>query len=153
MKAGAGIFGRFSGRAERNLLADRLVDVVKAALIDIDVQVSHRLSEQTRTSTRQREEAITAERALVEATLGAALAQLADGDLSVRIEPASIEPHHGAAENFNRAVSRLEDLVATSAARLSEAESLARRLSDDIDAVRADIDSRGAEIGGEHDAT
>jgi len=84
--------------------------------------------------------------------LGAALAQLADGDLSVRIEPASIEPHHGAAENFNRAVSRLEDLVATSAARLSEAESLARRLSDDIDAVRADIDSRGAEIGGEHDA-
>ena len=148
----AGIFRKFSGQAEHNLLADRLVDVVKAALIDIDMQVSHRLSEQTKTSTRQREDAIAAERELVEATLGAALAQLAEGDLSVRVEPASIEPHHGAAENFNRAVSRLEDLVATSAARLSEAESLAQRLSDDIESVRAEIDSHGVAIGGEHDA-
>lgn len=147
----SGIFGRFSGKAERNLLADRLVDVVKAALIDIDMQVSHRISEQVRTLTRQGQEAIAQERELVDVTLGAALAQLAQGDLSVRVEPESLEPHRQAAESFNHAVGRLEQLVAGSAARLSEAELLAVRLSDDLESVRADIESYGSAVGGEHD--
>jgi len=146
-----GLFKGFSRRADRNLLADRLVDVVKAALIDIDMQVSHRLSEQTKTLERQHEDEISGERDLVESTLGAALAQLAEGDLSVRIEPQSIEIHQQAAENFNRAVSHLEDLVTGSAASLSEAEQLAARLSDDIETVRVDIERHGSAVGDEHD--
>ena len=78
-------------------LSDRLVDVVKAALIDIDMQVSHRLREQSRSLTREREDELGRERELVETTLGAALAQLAEGDLSVRVEPASVGPHREAA--------------------------------------------------------
>ena len=145
-----GLFRSFSRQSDRNLLADRLVDVVKAALIDIDVQVTHRLGEQARTLTRQREDEIAGERALVESTLGAALAQLADGDLSVRIEPENIEPHQQAADNFNRAVSRLEDLVTGAAASLAEAEQLAVRLSDDIEAVRVEIERQGASVDEEH---
>ena len=150
-ESGAGFFGNFTGRAGRALLADRLVDVVKAALIDIDMQVSHRLSEQSKTSTREREDELGRERELVETTLGAALAQLAEGNLSVRVEPASVGPHREAADNFNRAVSRLEDLVTGSAPRLQEAEQLAVRLSDDIEAVRADIERHGAAVGDEHE--
>jgi len=146
-----GLFKNFSRRAERNLLADRLVDVVKAALIDIDMQVTHRLGEQVRTLTKQREDELSGERELVEATLGAALAQLAEGDLSVRIEPQAIETHQQAADDFNRAVSRLEDLVTGSAASLSEAEQLAVRLSDDIEAVRVEIERHGASVGEEQD--
>ena len=55
-ESGAGFFGNFTGRAGRALLADRLVDVVKAALIDIDMQVSHRLREQSRSLTRELED-------------------------------------------------------------------------------------------------
>ena len=146
-----GLFKGLSRRAERNLLADRLVDVVKAALIDIDMQVSHRLGEQARTLTQQRKDEISAERGLVEATLGAALAQLAEGDLSVRIEPQAIETHQQAADDFNRAISRLEDLVTGSAASLSEAQQLAVRLCNDIETVRAEIESHGSAVGGEHD--
>jgi len=146
-----GLFKSFSRQSERNLLADRLVDVVKAALIDIDVQVTHRLGEQARSSARQRETDMANERSLVESTLGAALARLAEGDLSVRIAPLEIEQHQQAADNFNRAVSRLEDLVTGSAASLAEAEQLAVRLSDDIEAVRLEIERQGASVGEEHD--
>ena len=146
-----GIFSMFSSRADHRLLADRLVDVVKAALIDIDMQVSHRLSEQSKTLIRQREEAVAEERELVESALGTALARLADGDLSVRVDPASIEPHRHVADTFNRAVNRLEELVAGATARLSDAELIAARLGDDLDAVRADIEIHGASLGGEHD--
>ena len=147
-----GLFRSFTGKAGRELLADRLIDVVKAALIDIDMQVSHRLSEQAKLMTRQSEDGLAEAHARVEASFGAALAKLADGDLSVRVEPSDVEPHRQAADNFNRAVSRLEDLVSHAAARLSEAELLARRLSDDIQSVRDDIDSHGAAVGGEQDA-
>ena len=146
-----GLFKSFSRRADRNLLADRLVDVVKAALLDIDMQVSHRIADQARTLTRQREDGLAEERDLVDSTLGAALAQLAEGDLSVRIEPQGAEAHQQAADNFNRAVSRLEDLVTGSAASLSEAEQLAVRLGDDIETVRSQIERHGSAAGGEHD--
>ena len=147
-----GFFGKFTGRADRNMLADRLVDVVKATLLDIDLQVSHRLSDQTKNLTRKHQDAISQERELVESTLGAALAQLAGGDLSVRIDAASIEPHRQAADHFNQAVSRLDDLLAGSAASLSKAEQLAVNLSDDIETIRADIERHSAEIGDEHGA-
>ena len=147
----SGLFRVFSRQTDRKQLADRLVDVVKAALIDIDMQVTHRLGEQARTFSKQREAEIAQERALVESTLGAALAQLAEGDLSVRIEPEAIEPHREAAGNFNRAVSRLEDLVTGTAASLAEAERLAARLSNDVETVRVEIERQGASVDGEHD--
>jgi methyl-accepting chemotaxis protein len=145
-----GIFKHFSRRSDRDLLADRLVDVVKAALIDIDMQVSHRLREQSRTLGQQREDEVAQARELVENTLGVALAQLADGDLSVRIDPGSIDAHRQTAEHFNRAVSGFEDLVKTTADRLSRAEKLARRMADDLETVRADIERQGAALGGQH---
>lgn len=146
-----GIFKAFSRKAERALLADRLVDVVKATLIDIDMQVSHRLSEQGKALTRKREKQINEERQTVEATLGAALAQLAEGNLSVRVEPQAIEVHQQAAEDFNRAASRLEDLIAGSAAKLQKAEQLAVQLSEDLEAVRVEIERHGESVGEEHD--
>ncbi|MGJ8572232.1 MAG: methyl-accepting chemotaxis protein [Hoeflea sp.] len=146
-----GVFKAFSRKAERALLADRLVDVVRATLIDIDMQVSHRLAQQSKTLTNKRETQIAEERNLVEATLGAALAQLAEGNLSVRIEPQAIETHKQAADDFNRAASRLEDLITGSAANLHKAEQLAVRLSDDLEAVRVEIESHGENVGEEHD--
>ncbi|MDF1608830.1 globin-coupled sensor protein [Hoeflea sp. YIM 152468] len=146
-----GLFKGFSRRADRARLADRLVDVVKAALIDIDVQVSHRLNEQTRTLTKQREDAIAHERGLVDATLGAALAQVAEGDLSVRLDPQALEAHHQTANDFNHAVARLEELMARSDARLLDAEQLAARLCDDIETVRAQVERHGTTASGEHD--
>lgn len=145
-----GIFKHFSKRADRNLLADRLVDVVKAALIDIDMQVSHRLREQSRTFEQRHEDEAAQARELVESTLGAALAQLAEGDLSVRVDPDSIDAHRQTAEHFNRAVSGFEDLVKTSTERLSRAEKLARRMADDLETVRSDIERQGAALGEQH---
>ena len=101
-----GVFKAFSCKAERALLADRLVDVVKATLIDIDMQVSHRLAQQSKTLTTERENQITEERDLVEATLGAALAQLAEGNLSVRIEPQAIATHQQAADDLKLSASK-----------------------------------------------
>lgn len=145
-----GIFRNFSRRADRDLLADRLVDVVKAALIDIDMQVSHRLREQSKTLDQRRENEVAQARELVESTLGAALSQLAEGDLSVRVDPDSIDAHRQTAEHFNRAVSGFEDLVKTSAERLSRAEKLTRRMADDLETVRTDIDRQGAALGEQH---
>jgi len=146
-----GLFKAFSRKADRNLLADRLVDVVKATLIDIDMQVSHRLSTQAKTLTNQRQGQITEERDLVAATLGAALARLADGDLSVRIEPQAIEIHQQAADDFNRAAGRLEDLITGSEANLQKAQQLAVQLSDDLEAVRVEIERHGESVGEEHE--
>jgi methyl-accepting chemotaxis protein len=127
-----------------------LVDVVKAALIDIDMQVSHRLREQSRTLDQHREDEVAQARELVECTLGAALAQLAEGDLSVRVDPDSIDAHRQTAEHFNTAVSGFEDLVKTSTDRLSRAEKLARRMADDLETVRSDIERQGATLGEQH---
>ncbi|MCY0149898.1 globin-coupled sensor protein [Hoeflea sp. G2-23] len=149
-ESSGGIFGKFANRAGRTQLADRLVDVVKAALIDIDMQVSHRLRSQQKALHHQRETEIDEARELVETTLGAALAQLAQGDLSVRIDPESIEPHRQMVENFNAAVGRIEGLVTGAAEQLSQAERLAGKLSDDLEAVRADIEGYGAAIGEQH---
>ena len=146
-----GLFKAFSSKARQDLLADRLVDVVKATLIDIDMQVSHRLSEQGKALTKSREKQINEERHLVETSLGAALAQLAQGNLSVRLEPQAIEAHQQVAENFNRAASRLEDLVTSSAASLQKAEQLAMRLSDDLESVRIEIERHSVTVGEEHD--
>ncbi|WP_322987722.1 globin-coupled sensor protein [Hoeflea sp.] len=144
------IFRNFFTRAGRNQLAERLVDVVKAALIDIDMQVSHRLRSQQKTLDQQRETEINEARELVDSTLGVALAQLAEGDLSVRVNPDSIEPHRQTADSFNAAVGRIEDLVTGFSERLSRAEQLAGELSDDLDSVRADIEGYGAAIGEQH---
>ncbi len=145
-----GIFRNFSRRADRDLLADRLVDVVKAALIDIDMQVSHRLRVQSKTLDQRRKDEVAQARELVESTLGAALAQLAQGDLSVRVDPDSIDVHRQTAEHFNTAVSGFEDLVKSSIDRLSRAEKLARRMADDLETVRTDIDRQGAALGEQH---
>lgn len=150
-ESSTGFIKNFPGKAKRDLLADRLVDIVKAALIDIDMQVSHRIRDQARTLEKQHQDGIAQERAQVQSSLGAALAQLAEGDLSVRVDPGSIKQHGDMAENFNGAVSRLEELVSSSVARLSEAEQLAMRLSDDIETVRAQIESHGVTLGGEHE--
>ena len=150
-ESGTGILKRFSRRADRNLLADRLVDVVKAALIDIDMQVTHRLGEQSRKFMKQREDELAQERDLFDTTLGAALAQLADGDLSVRIDTRGIGAHQQAADDFNRAASRLEDLVAGSATSLAEAGKLAARLGEDLEAVRLDIERHRASMDEEHE--
>ena len=146
-----GLFKAFSRKAERALLADRLVDVVKATLVNIDTQVSHRLSEQARKMTKQRHGQIAEERDFVATTLAAALAQFADGDLSVRIESQAIEAHQQAADEFNRAASRVEDLITGSTANLQKAEQLAVQLSDDLEAVRLEIERHGASVGEEHD--
>jgi len=145
-----GILKRFARRADRDLLADRLVDVVKAALIDIDMQVSHRLRDQAGTLAQLREEEVAGARDLVESTLGTALAKLADGDLSVRIDPDGIEAHRQTAEHFNQAVGAMETLVNTSASRLEQAETLARRMADDLEAVRVEIEQQGNALGERH---
>jgi methyl-accepting chemotaxis protein len=145
-----GIVKLFSRDSDRNLLADRLVDVVKAALLDIDMQVSHRLREQARTLSQQHDDEILRARELVDSGLGSALAQLADGDLAVRIDPDSLEPHRQTAEHFNRAVSGLEELVTGAVSRLAQAEALARRMSDDLDQVRMEIERHSAAVGEQH---
>ncbi|WP_420410596.1 methyl-accepting chemotaxis protein [Hoeflea sp.] len=145
-----GILKRFSRRADRDLLADRLVDVVKAALIDIDMQVSHRLRDQAKTLGQLRQEDVAGAHELVESTLGTALAQLAGGDLSVRVDPDAIEAHRQTAEHFNDAVSAMETLVNTSSSRLEQAETLARRMADDLEAVRVEIERQGNALGERH---
>ncbi|MCY0093492.1 methyl-accepting chemotaxis protein [Hoeflea ulvae] len=146
-----GLFGRFSGQARSDKLADNLVDIVRAALIDIDMQVSHRLRDQARTLDRQHQDAMAQERAQVQSTLGAALARLAGGDLSARVEPGSLDQHQDMADHFNGAVSQLEILISGTAARLSDAEQLVIRLGDDIETVRAQVERHGATLDGEHE--
>ncbi len=145
-----GILKRFARRADRELLADRLVEVVKAALIDIDMQVSHRLRDQARTLEQHREDEVAGAHELVESTLGKALAQLAGGDLSVRIDPDGIEAHRQSAEDFNQAVSAMETFFNTSASRLEQAETLTRGMADDLEAVRVGIEKQGNALGERH---
>lgn len=146
-----GILKRFGRRADRKLLADRLVDIVKATLIDIDTQVSHRLREQHKTLSLQHDNELAQARDCVDATIGAALAQVAAGDLSVRIDPESIDVHRQIADHFNHAIGGLEDMANGLQARLAQAEHLVKRLCDDLETAHAGIAQQAADVAGRHD--
>ncbi|WP_299865979.1 globin-coupled sensor protein [uncultured Hoeflea sp.] len=145
-----GILKRFGRSADRTLLADRLVDIVKATLIDIDTQVSHRLREQQKTLSLQHDNDLAQARESVDVTIGAALAQVAAGDLSVRIDPDSIDAHRHIADHFNLAIGGLEDMANGLQTRLAQAEHLVQRLCDDLEAAHTGIARQASDVAGRH---
>lgn len=145
-----GLLKRFGRGADRKLLADRLVDIVKAALIDIDTQVSHRLREQQKAYALHHETETAQARESVEATLGVAMAQVAAGDLSARIDPECVGPHRQIADHFNQAIGGFEEQANGLQARLAQAEQLVQRLCGDLESTHAGIARQSADVTGQH---
>ncbi len=116
-----GILARWFGPARRDQLAERLVAVVKATLLDIDTQVSQRMRDQAKSAAAAQEAALSAAHERVSAGFGAVIARLAEGDLNARVDATETGPHAALAVRFNEALDALRRLLDTSGLGLGEA--------------------------------
>ena len=97
-------------------MAELVSALVKAALLDMDLAISvylETLDEQRRRAEEAGREAISNERAFVANSIGAALAKLADKDLSFRMSEDMPEAYVALQGNFNAAIEQLEIALAS----------------------------------------
>lgn len=142
-----GIFSMFGKTAAKDELTDKIVDVVKAAMIDIDTQVSHRLRDQARTLTTNHQTAVQAERDGIEASFGRAIEMLASGDLEARVDTEAAGVHAGMAEHFNDAIEMLSAMLSDSVRDLEGAETTNGRLTAETGELARQVGETGARLG------
>ncbi|WP_158284938.1 methyl-accepting chemotaxis protein [Hoeflea marina] len=137
------ILGRKAGRAG---LADRIVDVVKATLLDIDTQVSQRLRDEARTLTVNHQLAMQADHDRIDASLGRAIESLASGDLDARVDPDAAGVHAAMAGRLNDAIAMLSDMLADTATDLDRVETVNGRLTGETGVLARQVSEAGARV-------
>ena len=141
----AGFVSRLTGR-NKSRTADRIVAIVKASLLDIDVQVGRRLRDQARhLTTRHGEERLAAEET-VNGLFAPVAEALADGDLSVRINTAEAGAHAELAGAVNDALARLEETFAALNRIAGDATHHTARLGSGLDSAARSLASEGGEL-------
>lgn len=143
-----GLFSVFGKNAAKAELTEKIIDVVKAAMIDIDTQVSQRLRDQARTLTTNHQTAVQAERDGIETSFGRAIEMLASGDLHARIETDAAGAHAGMAEHFNDAIEMLSAMLSDAARDLESAEATNGRLTHETGELAKQVSEAGASLGG-----
>lgn len=133
-----GFFG-FRKRADREELTEDIIAVVKAALLDIDLQVTHRLNAEERERGERHAEELEAAHRRVAESFGAVIDQLAAGDLEARVDAEAAGPNADVAERFNGMIDRLAGMLTTSAG-------LAEQALASADALAADAGAAGAAV-------
>ena len=145
-----GFLGLGGSRVEREALAENLVALVKAVLLDIDVQVTQRLRDQARAMKAAQDAEIEAIRAGFAEKFGAAISRLAAGDLDCRVEENDNEPDGEIAREFNAAISALASLVAAARDGVGRAgDAVAQMFSEAADLGSA-LDTAGETLSGDH---
>jgi methyl-accepting chemotaxis protein len=134
-----GRFDLFTGRRDRAEFAENVIAAVKAVLLDIDIQFSHRLREEIRerdeTHVRDLEEA----HARVAESFGAVVNALASGDLDRRVDPREAGVHSDLAERFNAMIDHLTSMLDSSGEGVSGAVVTLNDLSRDASDVRSEL--------------
>ena len=116
-------------------IAAELGALTKATLLDMDYAISVYLAAAEAARREAEAQALTAERAAIVQTIGAGLGALADGDLGYRIEAGLAAEYAQIRQDFNAALARLEDAIASAAGAASGVEAGAdelARASDDL---------------------
>lgn len=138
-----GPLGFLSSKAGSQALADNIVAIVKAVLLDIDLQVTQRLRDQNRTMKAGHEAEIEAIRAGFADTFGSAVDRLAGGDLDCRIHPDAAGEHDSIAHRFNEAVDALAALVAAAREGVAAADGAVCGLSGGAGELGSTLDRAG----------
>ncbi|MHB8885477.1 MAG: methyl-accepting chemotaxis protein [Methylovirgula sp.] len=127
-------FGK-KGAATGEATAEALVALVKCVMLDMDLVISTYF-ESAEAARRQAEEnAIKAERALITASIGAAVGKLADKDLSYRLTEDLPSAYHQLQTDLNTALQQLEQAmgqVANSAQTIKSGTSEISTAADDL---------------------
>lgn len=103
-----GALGFLRSGKDRAELAEDIIAVVKAALLDIDLQVSHRQSEDAKQSAEILAAQLETSHRQVAESFGAVIDALSKGNLDARIASQQAGPHTEVADRFN---SLIDDLV------------------------------------------
>ena len=115
-----GALGFLRSNTERTELAEDIIAVVKAALLDIDLQVTHRQSEDAKQAARTLNAELEAAHQQVADSFGAVIDALAEGRLDARIEPEAAGPNAEVAERFNNLLSDLSAMLTHSEANSAD---------------------------------
>ncbi len=115
-----GALGFLRSNTERTELAEDIIAVVKAALLDIDLQVTHRQSEDAKQAARTLNAELEAAHQQVADSFGAVIDALAEGRLDARIEPEAAGPNAEVAERFNNLLCDLSDMLTHSEANSAD---------------------------------
>ena len=141
----ASFLSRLMGR-DKNQATDRIVAIVKAALLDIDVQVGRRLRDQAKLLTTRYGD----ERRAAEETVNDLFAPMAgalcDGDLSVRIDSLKAGPHAELAGAVNNALARLEETFVALNKIAADATHHAGRVGDGLSHAGKAVSGEGADL-------
>jgi len=106
-----GVLNRNRGEASKETAAS-IAALIKAVMLDVDMSLAayFEAAETARLDAEARAQAT--ERALVTATIGAGLAQLAENDLTCRVADELPDAYARLREDFNRSVERLGETLA-----------------------------------------
>ena len=149
----SGRFSLFSNGRDRAEFADNVIAAVKAVLLDIDVQFTHRLGEEL----RQRDEAHRVEleeaHARVAESFGRVIDALAEGQLDERVQAHEAGPHSDLANRFNAMIDHLTSMLHDTgegaegaASRLGELSQEAASVRDGLGETAGDLVSGGERL-------
>lgn len=105
-----GFFARSDRKSasKRDALVNQLVALLKIALLDIDFSISVYLDAAEKARVQSEAEALAGERARIIATVGEAMKQVADGNLTYRMPDELPSEYNQLRDDFNAAVAALE---------------------------------------------
>ncbi|MAY62194.1 MAG: globin-coupled sensor protein [Rhizobiales bacterium] len=138
-ESGAGRFDLFSSNRKRREFTENVIAAVKAVLLDIDVQFSHRLNEEIRDRDEAHSRELEEAHARVAESFGKVVDALAAGDLDRRVETDPAGPHSDLALRFNAMIDHLTSMLDTSREGVSGAAQSIDELSRNVAGVRAEL--------------
>ncbi|MBP1883352.1 globin-coupled sensor protein [Sinorhizobium mexicanum] len=140
-----GVFSRQTTSAEE--MGAMLASLIKGVFLDMDLSISVYMDASDVTKQRAvQEEVLAGERELVSRTLGAALKQISDGDLTARITSDLPEAYGELRENFNHAISELARVIGGIGAGASQIHLNAKEIADAADDLAKRTERQAANL-------
>ncbi|MBW3097397.1 globin-coupled sensor protein [Pseudohoeflea sp. DP4N28-3] len=143
-----GLRGVLKGKSERREFAEDVIAVVKAALLDIDLQMTHRLDAEARERESRHAAEIEAQQQRVAASFGAVIDALAAGDLSARIDVSAATSQEDVAARFNAMITDLTAMLDTAEQVSDESAVQIEAIQDTIAGSSAKLDDANHALEG-----
>ena len=146
-----GRFDLFTRSRDRAEFAENVIAAVKAVLLDIDIQFSHRLREEIRERDEKHLKDLEEAHARVAESFGVVVNALAKGDLDSRVDPREAGVHSDLAERFNAMIDHLTSMLDSSGEGVTGAAETLKDLSRDAADVRAELDDTAGSLSAGRD--
>lgn len=146
-----GRFALFSRSRDRAEFAENVIAAVKAVLLDIDIQFSHRLREEIRLRDEAHSNELEEAHARVAESFGRVVDALASGDLDRRVDKLEAGVHADLADRFNAMIDHLTSMLDASGASVEEAVTTLGELSRDAAGVRSELGETAGELAAGRD--